>query len=176
MSARARRQFNGGNWEIERWVSGYWSGAHRRDGHQRPSGIGARDATRQHHIAPTVLFPALNVSDLDRAIKFYGDVLGMKVAARYPSAGGNRVEVNLTFTGTQSTSSLVLVYDKDRKEPLTQGTAFARVAVHVDDAMAVVAKCKAFPGCTVMREPTPGSSNQIAMIKDPEGFSYEVIQ
>ena len=68
------------------------------------------------------------------------------------------------------------VYDKDRKEPLTQGTAFSRVAVHVDDVMAVQTNCKAFPGCTVVREAKPGGRSMIAMIKDPEGFSYEVIQ
>ncbi len=124
-----------------------------------------------------LLHTMLRVGDLQRAIDFYTQVLGMQLLRtsenpeyRYTLAflgfdGGNpgQAEIELTYNwGVES-------YD--------MGNAYGHIAIGVPDAYAACAKIKAAGG-NVTREAgaVKGGSTVIAFVTDPDGYKIELIQ
>ncbi len=123
-----------------------------------------------------LLHTMLRVGDLQRSIRFYTDVLGMKLlrttdrpAQKYTLAfvgyGSNpeHAELELTYN-----------YGVDKYE---LGTAYGHLAIGVDDVYAACERIRAAGG-TVTREPGPvkGGSTVIAFVQDPDGYKIELIQ
>ena len=117
----------------------------------------------------------LRVRDLEAAVAFYQDVLGMQVLRRkdYPEG-----EFTLAFVGYGDESQsavLELTYNWGEHE-YDLGNAYGHVAIGVDDVYAACDRIKAAGG-KVVREagPMKGGSTVIAFVEDPDGYKIELI-
>jgi lactoylglutathione lyase len=118
----------------------------------------------------------LRVGDLDRAVRFYTDVLGMKVLR---TTDRPEQKYTLAFVGygderEGAVLELTYNYGVDRYD---LGTGFGHVAIEVDDAAAACESVRR-KGGTVTREagPVKGGTTVIAFVQDPDGYKIELIQ
>jgi lactoylglutathione lyase len=123
-----------------------------------------------------MLHTMLRVGDLERSLRFYCDVLGMRLLRRtdYPSG-----KFTLAFVGYGDEASNAVIelthnWDTDRYD---LGNAFGHLALGVDDIHGACAGLKA-KGAKVVREPGPmkHGGSEIAFIEDPDGYKIELIQ
>ncbi len=123
-----------------------------------------------------ILHTMLRVVDLDRSLKFYTEVLGMRLLRRTDFPDG---KFTLAFVGYQEEMDgavLELTFNWD-VERYDLGTAYGHVALEVDDAYAACEQIK-HRGGTVTREagPMKHGSTVIAFVQDPDGYKIELIQ
>ncbi|HSV77576.1 MAG TPA: lactoylglutathione lyase [Ramlibacter sp.] len=123
-----------------------------------------------------ILHTMLRVGDLQRAIAFYTQVLGMKLLR---TTERPEQKYSLAFVGYGTNpdhAELELTYNHgvDRYE---LGTAFGHIAIGVPDVYAACDRIRAAGG-QVTREPGPvqGGSTVIAFVTDPDGYKIELIQ
>ncbi|MEQ8996460.1 MAG: lactoylglutathione lyase [Coleofasciculus sp. B1-GNL1-01] len=123
-----------------------------------------------------MLHTMLRVGDLDESLKFYCDVLGMKLLRKKDYPGG---EFTLAFVGYGDESDhtvLELTYNwgVDQYE---LGDAYGHIAIGVDDIYGTCEQIKERGG-KVVREPGPmkHGSTVIAFVQDPTGYKIELIQ
>jgi lactoylglutathione lyase len=123
-----------------------------------------------------ILHTMLRVGDLERSLKFYTEVLGMRVLRRsdYPEG-----KFTLAFVGYQDEADgavLELTYNwgVDHYE---LGTAYGHVALEVDDAYRACEEIRSRGG-VVTREagPMKHGTTVIAFVQDPDGYKVELIQ
>jgi lactoylglutathione lyase len=123
-----------------------------------------------------MLHTMLRVGNLDESLRFYCDVLGMKLLRRkdYPSG-----EFTLAFVGYGDESDhtvLELTYNWGT-ESYDLGNGYGHIALGVED---IYAACEAIKGQggKVTREPGPmkHGSTVIAFVEDPDGYKVELIQ
>ncbi len=122
-----------------------------------------------------ILHTMIRVGDLDRAIAFYTDVLGMKLLRK---SDNPQYEYTLAFLGygeETEEAALELTYNWGT-ESYDHGNAFGHVAIEVDD---VYRACDTIreAGGNVTREPGPvkGGTTEIAFVRDPDGYAIELI-
>jgi lactoylglutathione lyase len=118
----------------------------------------------------------IRVGDLDRSLKFYTDVLGMKLLRRKEYPDG---KFTLAFVGYGPESAhavIELTYNWDTHQ-YDLGNGYGHVALEVDDVYAACAGIKQRGG-KVTREPGPmkHGSTVIAFVEDPDGYKIELIQ
>jgi lactoylglutathione lyase len=118
----------------------------------------------------------LRVGNLEESLKFYCDVLGMKLLRRKDYPGG---EFTLAFVGYGEESGntvLELTYNWGQ-EKYNLGDAYGHIAIGVDDIYATCEAIKSLGG-KVVREPGPmkHGSTVIAFVEDPNGYKVELIQ
>lgn len=123
-----------------------------------------------------VLHTMLRVNDLEESLRFYCDVLGMRLLRRkdYPTG-----RFTLAFVGygpEERETVLEFTYNWDTHQ-YTLGDAYGHVALGVDDIYATVEAMRA-KGAKVVREPGPmkHGGSEIAFIEDPNGYRIELIQ
>ena len=111
-----------------------------------------------------ILHTMLRVTDMDRSIAFYTDVMGMKLLRRQDYETGR---FTLAFVGYQPESEAAVIelthnWDTDA---YTLGDAFGHIAVQVDDAYAACESVKQRGGL-VSREagPMKGGTTVIAFV------------
>ena len=118
----------------------------------------------------------LRVGDLDRAIAFYTQVLGMRLLRRkdYPDGRFTNVFVGYGDEANEAVVELTHNWDTRSYEP---GTGFGHLAVEVDDAYKACEEVKKRGG-KVARE--AGSMKHgttvIAFVEDPDGYKIEFVQ
>ena len=122
-----------------------------------------------------ILHTMLRVGDLDRSINFYTNVLGMKLLRK---SENEEFKYTLAFIGyaNESESAVIeLTYNWDTSE-YDLGNAYGHIAISADD---IYATCKEIrsAGGEIIREPGPvkGGTTEIAFVKDPDGYSIELI-
>lgn len=122
------------------------------------------------------LHTMLRVGDLQRAIDFYTQVMGMKLLR---TTDRPEQKYSLAFVGyasnpDQAELELTYNYGVDKYE---LGTAYGHIALGVDDIYATCDKIKAAGG-NITRAPGPvqGGNTLIAFITDPDGYKIELIQ
>jgi lactoylglutathione lyase len=118
----------------------------------------------------------LRVGDLDRSVKFYTEVLGMKMLR---STDRPEQKYSLAFVGydlEDRASVLELTYNYGVPQ-YDLGSAFGHIAIEVDNA---AKSCDAVrsKGGKVTREagPVKGGSTVIAFVQDPDGYKIEFIE
>lgn len=122
------------------------------------------------------LHTMIRVGDLDRSVKFYTELLGMKELRRRDVPDG---KYTLAFVGYGDESSNAVIeltynYGVDKYE---LGNAFGHLAIGVPDIKAAVEKVRAAGG-KVTREPGPVKfgTTMIAFVEDPDGYKIELIE
>jgi lactoylglutathione lyase len=118
----------------------------------------------------------LRVGDLQRSIRFYTDVLGMKVLR---TTDRPEQKYTLAFVGYGDESEhavLELTYNYGVGS-YDLGTAYGHIALEVPDAAAACAAVRA-KGGKVTREagPVKGGTTVIAFVEDPDGYKIELIE
>jgi lactoylglutathione lyase len=127
-----------------------------------------------------LLHTMLRVGDMQRAINFYTQVLGMtllRTTAR-PDQG-----YDLAFVGygrNPDHAEIELTYNHG-VSGYELGSAYGHIAIGVADVAATCASLRsqaAALGGAITREPGPvkGGSTIIAFITDPDGYKIELIQ
>ena len=127
-----------------------------------------------------LLHTMLRVGDLQRAIDFYIQVLGMDLlrTTRRPEQQYDLAFVGYGGNPGQAEIELTYNYGVERYE---QGSAFGHIAVGVPDVTATCAAVRdraAALGGAVTREagPVKGGNTMIAFITDPDGYKIELIE
>jgi lactoylglutathione lyase len=114
----------------------------------------------------------LRVRDLDAAVRFFVDDLGLRVRARRENEGGRFTLVFLT-TGTEGDAAEIeLTHNWDQQEPYPTGRFFGHLAFQVDDIYATCARLQS-RGVAILRPPRDG---HMAFVKSPDGHSIELLQ
>jgi len=123
-----------------------------------------------------LLHTMLRVGDLQRSVKFYTEVLGMKLLR---TTDRPEQKYSLAFVGYDDESrasvlELTYNYGVDKYD---LGGAFGHVAIGVPDVKKACDKVRAAGG-KVTREPGPvkGGSSVIAFVEDPDGYKIEFIE
>lgn len=123
-----------------------------------------------------LLHTMLRTGNLDRAIAFYTNILGMKLLRRsdYPEG-----KFTLAFVGygDESDHTVIELTYNWGVDSYDLGNGFGHLAIEVDDAYAACEEIKQHGG-TVTRE--AGSMKHgttvIAFVADPDGYKIELIQ
>ncbi|UBF24505.1 lactoylglutathione lyase [Kovacikia minuta CCNUW1] len=123
-----------------------------------------------------LLHTMLRVGDLEKSLKFYCEVLKMKLLRKKDYPGG---EFTLAFVGYGDEADhtvLELTYNWGKNQ-YNLGDAYGHIAIGVDDIYATCEQIKA-QGGKVTREPGPmkHGSTVIAFVEDPDGYKVELIQ
>jgi len=123
-----------------------------------------------------ILHTMLRVGNLDESIKFYCDVLGMKLLRKKDYPGG---EFTLAFVGygDESDHSVIELTYNWGTDKYDLGNAYGHIAIGVNDIYGTCAQIR-LCGCKIVREPGPmkHGSTVIAFIEDPNGYKIELIQ
>ena len=123
-----------------------------------------------------MLHTMLRVGNLERSIKFYTEVLGMKVLRQNDFPEG---KFTLTFVGygAESDSTVLELTYNYGVESYDMGKAYGHIAIEVDDAYKACAAVKNAGG-KVVREAGPmmHGTTVIAFVEDPDGYKVEFIQ
>jgi len=118
----------------------------------------------------------LRVGNLEESLKFYCELLGMKLLRQKDYPGG---KFTLAFVGYGDESDhtvLELTYNWG-VDQYDLGNAYGHIALGVDDIYSTCEEIKARGG-KVVREPGPmkHGSTVIAFVEDPDGYKVELIQ
>ncbi len=122
-----------------------------------------------------LLHTMLRTGDLDRAIAFYTDVLGMKLLRRKDYPEGKFTLAFMGYGDEADNAVIELTYNWGVSQ-YELGTAYGHIAVEVDDVYAACAAAKA-KGARIVREAGPmnAGTTVIAFIADPDGYFIELI-
>ena len=123
-----------------------------------------------------LLHTMLRVGNLEESLKFYCELLGMKLLRRKDYPGG---EFTLAFVGygDESDNSVIELTYNWGVEKYELGNAYGHIALGVDDIYATCEEIRN-QGGKVVREPGPmkHGSTVIAFVEDPDGYKIELIQ
>lgn len=123
-----------------------------------------------------MLHTMLRVGDLDRSIKFYTELMGMKLLRQ---SDNEEYTYTLAFVGygdEKDHTVLELTYNWDKSE-YEMGEAFGHIAIGVEDIYGLCEDLEA-KGADVYRKPGPvkGGKTVIAFVRDPDGYAIELIE
>ena len=123
------------------------------------------------------LHTMVRVADLDAALAFYCDALGLREVRRNDYPAGRFTLVFLAAPGDlpaaaeRSAPLLELTYNWDSEE-YSAGRNFGHLAFRVEDIYASCAQLQA-RGVTINRPPRDG---HMAFVRSPDGISIELLQ
>lgn len=123
-----------------------------------------------------LLHTMLRVTDLERSLAFYTDVLAMKLLRRQDYPAGKFTLVFVGYQDERDGAVLELTHNWG-VDSYVLGTAYGHIAVEVDDA-ALACDLARQKGGKVTREAGPmlHGTTVIAFVEDPDGYKIEFIQ
>ena len=123
-----------------------------------------------------ILHTMLRVGDLERSVKFYTEVLGMKLLR---TTDRPEQKYSLAFVGYETEDKnavleLTYNYGVDKYD---LGAGFGHIAIEFPDVRKACDAVRA-KGGPVTREPGPvkGGTTVIAFVADPDGYKIEFIE
>ncbi|MCL4117065.1 UNVERIFIED_CONTAM: hypothetical protein GTU68_062091 [Idotea baltica] len=123
-----------------------------------------------------LLHTMLRVAHLEKSLNFYTEMLGMQELRRIDNKD---YQYTLSFIGySDEAHHTVLELTHNWGEHTYElGTSYGHIAIECEDIYAVCKKIQ-LSGFVVSREPGPvlGGTVEIAFVKDPDGYSIELIQ
>ena len=122
-----------------------------------------------------ILHTMLRTADLDRSIKFYTEVLGMRLLRQQDYPDG---EFTLAFIGygDETDSSVIELTYNWGVDSYDMGNAYGHIAIEVDDVYRATEAIQARGG-KILREAGPMNAGTtiIAFVEDPDGYPIELI-
>ncbi|MBG1268604.1 lactoylglutathione lyase [Nostoc sp. WHI] len=123
-----------------------------------------------------LLHTMLRVGNLEESLKFYCQLLGMKLLRQKDYPGG---EFTLAFVGygDESDNTVIELTYNWGVEKYELGNAYGHIALGVDDIYATCEEIRN-QGGKIVREASPmkHGSTVIAFVEDPDGYKIELIQ
>jgi lactoylglutathione lyase len=118
----------------------------------------------------------LRVGDLQRSIRFYTEVLGMKVL-RTTDRPEQKYTLAFVGYGAEADGAVLELTYNYGVDKYALGDAYGHVAIEVPDAAAACETVRANGGL-VTREagPVKGGTTVIAFVQDPDGYKIELIE
>ena len=114
----------------------------------------------------------IRVQDLDAALHFFCELLGLREARRRDSERGRFTLVFLE-TGTEGDRAQIeLTHNWDQDEGYTGGRNFGHLAFVVDDIYGLCERLQA-GGVSILRPPRDG---RMAFVRSPDQISVELLQ
>jgi len=127
-----------------------------------------------------LLHTMLRVGDLQRSIRFYTQVLGMKLLRTTERPDQKYDLAFLGYGSNPEHAEIELTYNHgvDRYE---MGSAYGHIAIGVPDVAATCAQVRSQAqalGGAITREagPVKGGTTVIAFVEDPDGYKIEFIE
>src|ERR1051325_3452288 len=117
-----------------------------------------------------LLHTRYRVTDLDKTVAFYRDVLGLKELRRHTSGRGSQ----LVFLKASDSDQEIEICKFDDSGPVVVGPDLTHLAFEVDD-LETFAKEAAAKGYPLSDGPHSTGSGKIAFIDAPEGYEIELI-
>ena len=122
-----------------------------------------------------LLHTMLRVGDMDRSIRFYSDILGMKLLRRtgYPEG---RFTLAFLGYGEESDDTVLELTHNWGVDSYDLGTAYGHIAIEVDDVYKACENLRA-KGGKIIREAGPMKSGTtvLAFLEDPDGYKIELL-
>jgi lactoylglutathione lyase len=123
-----------------------------------------------------ILHTMLRVGNMDRSVRFYTEVLGMKLLR---TTDRPEQKYSLAFVGydTEERSAVLELTYNYGVERYDLGGGYGHVALEVDNAARMCEAVRA-KGGKVTREagPVKGGTTVIAFVEDPDGYKIEFIE
>lgn len=118
------------------------------------------------------LHSMIRVYDLDAALHFFCDLLGLREARRSEHAAGRFTLVFLETGAEGDAAQIELTWNWDEPAPYGGGRNFGHLAFAVDDIYATCERLAA-GGVVIARPPRDG---YMAFVRSPDGISVELLQ
>ncbi len=123
-----------------------------------------------------LLHTMLRVGDLERSVKFYTEIMGMKLLRQKDYPEGKFTLAFLGYGDEKQHTALELTYNWDT-DHYDLGNGFGHLAIEVEDVYQAAEKIRTAGG-KIIREPGPmnAGSTLIAFVADPDGYEIELLQ
>lgn len=118
------------------------------------------------------LHTMVRVHDLDAALHFFCELLGLREVRRRDSEKGRYTLVFLETGIEGDAAQIELTHNWDQDEPYTGGRNFGHLAFAVDDIYAICERLHE-GGVTIARPPRDG---RMAFVRSPDAISVELLQ
>lgn len=118
-----------------------------------------------------LLHTRYRVSDLEKTVSFYKNVLGLKELRRHTSGRGSQ----LVFLKAPDSEEEIEICKFDQSGPVVVGSDLTHLAFEVDD-LETFAREAAAKGYPLSDGPHASGTGKIAFIDAPEGYEIELIE
>src|SRR6266513_1531141 len=118
-----------------------------------------------------LLHTRYRVSDLEKTVSFFKDVLGLKELRRHTSGRGSQ----LVFLKAPDSEEEIEICKFDQSGPVVVGPDLTHLAFEVDD-LETFAREAAAKGYPLSDGPHATGRGKIAFIDAPEGYEIELIE
>lgn len=116
----------------------------------------------------------LRVTDLERAVEFYTNALGMQLLRRQEFPEGRFTLAFVGYGDEQDHAVLELTHNWDT-DSYVAGDAYGHIAVQCDDLQATCARVRSSAG-ELLREPFEMTDGPLmAFARDPDGYVIELL-
>lgn len=122
-----------------------------------------------------ILHTMLRVTDLEKSISFYTELLGMRLLRRKDFPDGQFTLAFLGY-GEESEQAVIELTHNWDISAYDMGNAYGHIAIGVDDVYRACDLIKS-KGGQVVREPGPmkHGSTILAFVEDPDGYKIELL-
>ena len=123
------------------------------------------------------LHTMIRVMDLDKSIDFYTKFFNMQLIRKNDFPGGKFSLAFLGYGPESNNTVLELTYNWEQTEAYDKGNGWGHIAIGVEDIYNLCDDLEN-SGLEIIRKPGPmkHGTTLIAFIKDPDGYSIELIQ
>jgi len=122
-----------------------------------------------------LLHTMIRVGNLEESIKFYTDILGMRLLRQKDYPDGKYTLAFVGYGDEKDHSVIELTYNWDT-DAYDLGSGFGHLAIEVDDIHDAAEKIRG-QGGKIIREPGPMNAGTtiIAFVEDPDGYQIELL-
>jgi lactoylglutathione lyase len=123
-----------------------------------------------------ILHTMLRVKDISQSIRFYTEVMGMRMLRTLENKDEKYTLVFMGYGDESETSVIELTYNHGQAG-YDMGNAFGHIAIGVDNIKQTILEIKKSGGnFTLEATALAGSNETIAFLTDPDGYSIELIE
>ena len=122
-----------------------------------------------------ILHTMLRTGDLERSVRFYTEVLGMRLLRQKDYPDGKFTLAFLGYGDESDNTVIELTYNWG-VDSYEMGSGYGHIAIEVDDVYKATEDIRAHDG-KILREAGPMNAGTtiIAFVEDPDGYPIELI-